>query len=407
MNTLETDPAPATTTATPTESKREPENSAPQPVHRVPLGRIAVILGVLVIVGVIAGFIPRLRQRSEAQNDIATLAATTVTVVSPEPGKANDGLVLPAEVQPMLQASIFARVSGYLKKWNVDIGARVTAGQVLAEIDTPALDRQLDQARAQLGVAQANLNLAKITDARWQSLLASKTVSKQEADEKSAAVAVDVATVEAERANVHRLEETQGFQRVLAPFAGIITVRNVDIGDLISNGGTRELFHLAQTEALRVYVRVPQTQAADIRTGQTAEVLIPELPGETFPAKVTTTSEAMSTTSRTLLTELQVDNSKGRIRIGSYAQVRFASITAAPALTLPASALLFRAQGLQVGVVNAQGLVELRKIELGRDFGQRVEVLSGVTAADNVIATPFDSLVSGMTVRVASSSKPQ
>ena len=261
--------------------------------------------------------------------------------------------MLPAEVQPMLQASIFARVSGYLKKWNVDIGARVAAGQVLAEIDTPEIDQQLDQARAQLGVAQANLKLAKITDARWQTLLPSKTVSKQEADEKSAAVAVNAATVEAERANVRRLEETQGFQRVLAPFAGIITARNVDVGDLISIGGGRELFHLAQTEALRVYVRVPQTQAADIRTGQTAEVLIPELPNEPFPAKVVTNSEAMSATSRTLLTQLQVDNSKGRIRIGSYAQVRFASVTAAPALTLPSSVLLFRAEGLQVGVVNA------------------------------------------------------
>ena len=401
MNTSETISAPEA-------PKAAPESGVPpQPIHRVRLGRIAFILAVLILVGAVAGFIPRLRQRSEAQNDVATLAATTVTVVSAEPGKASDGLVLPAEVQPMLQASIFARVSGYLKKWNVDIGARVTAGQVLAEIDTPEIDQQLDQARAQLGVAQANLNLAKITDARWQTLLASKTVSKQEADEKSAAVAVNAASVEAERANVRRLEETQGFQRVLAPFAGIITARNVDIGDLISNGGARELFHLAQTEALRVYVRVPQTQAADIRTGQTAEVLVPELPEEPIPAKVVTTSEAVSATSRTLLTELQADNSKGRIRIGSYAQVRFASITAAPALTLPSSVLLFRAQGLQVGVVNAQGLVELRKVELGRDFGQRVEILSGVTAADKVIATPFDSLVSGMTVRVANASEAQ
>jgi len=184
-------------------------------------------------------------------------------------------------------------------------------------------------------------------------------------------------------------------------------VRNVDIGDLISVGGASELFHISQTESLRVYVRVPQTQAADIRTGQTAELLIPELPNEPFPARVVTTSEAVSATSRTLLTELQADNAKGRIRIGSYAQVRFASITATPALTLPASVLLFRAQGLQVGVVNAQGLVELRKVELGRDFGQRVEILSGVTAADKVIATPFDSLVSGMTVRVAQAATPQ
>ncbi|MEA3209438.1 MAG: hypothetical protein QOE70_2495 [Chthoniobacter sp.] len=401
MNTLETKP---TLTAAPAE---QPDYSTPQPIHSVPLGRIALILAVLILVGAVAGFIPRLLQRHAAQNDIAPLATTTVTVVSPEPGKADDGLVLPAEVQPLLQASIFARVSGYLKKWNVDIGARVTAGQVLAEIDTPEIDRELEQARAQLGVAQANLNLAKITDARWQMMLASRTVSKQEADEKSAAAKVDVANVEAAQANVRRLEETQGFQRVLAPFAGIITARNVDIGDLVSVGGTRELFHLAQTDALRVYVRVPQTQAADIRPGQTAELLIPELPGEALPAKVVTTSEAVSNTSRTLLTELQADNTKGRIRIGSYAQVRFASITAAPALTLPSSVLLFRAQGLQVGVVNAQGLVELRNVELGRDFGQCVEILSGVTATDKVIATPFDSLVSGMTVRVAPPAKPQ
>ena len=400
MNTM-------TTISAPAEPKAAPESSAPQPRHGVPLGRIAFILAVLILVGAVAGFIPRLRQRSEAQNDIATLAATTVALVSPEPGKASDGLVLPAEVQPMTQASIFARVSGYLKKWNVDIGARVTAGQVLAEIDTPEIDQQLDQARSQLGVAEANLKLAQISDTRWQTLLQSNTVSKQEADEKSAAAAVNAASVEAEQANVRRLEETQGFQRVVAPFAGTITARNVDIGDLISIGGSRELFHLAQTETLRVYVQVPQTQAAGIRTGQTAEVLIPELPNEPFPAIVVTNSEAMSATSRTLLTELQVDNSKGRIRIGSYAQVRFGSVAAAPALTLPSSALIFRSEGLQVGVVDAQGVVELRKVELGRDFGQRVEILSGVTAADRVIATPSDSLVSGMTVRVAPSAKPQ
>jgi RND family efflux transporter MFP subunit len=400
MNTLETKPAPA-------EPVVAPEGDAPPPVQRVPLRRVAIILAILIVIGAIAGFIPRVLQRRQAQNDIAPLATTTVTLVSPEPGKASDGLVLPADVQPMLQASIFARVGGYLKKWNVDIGAHVTAGQVLAEIDTPEIDQQLDQARAQLSVSQANLNLAQITNARWQTLLASKTVSKQEADEKSASVAVNAATVEAARANLRRLEETQAFQRVVAPFDGIITARNVDIGDLISNGGGRELFHLAQMETLRIYVRVPQTQAADIRPGQPAEVLIPELSGEAFPAKVTTTSEAVSNTSRTLLTELQADNSQGRIRIGSYAQVRFASITAAPELTLPASALLFRAEGLQVGVVNAQGIVELRKVELGRDFGQRVEILSGVTAADKVIATPFDSLVSGMTVRVASAAEAQ
>lgn len=398
MKASETNPEPAPVNEP--DSGESPNSSQPQ-IHRVRLGRAAVLISVLVVIGAVAGFIPRWHQRQIAQDDISALATTTVMLVSPEPGKADDGLVLPAEVQPLLQASIFARVSGYLKKWNVDIGAHVTAGQVLAEIDTPELDRQLEQARAQLGVAEANLKLAKTTDVRWQTLLRSSTVSKQDADEKSAAAAVDAAALEAARATVRQFEETQAFQRVIAPFDGVITARNVDIGDLISNGGGRELFHLAQVEKLRVYVRVPQTQAADIHQGQSAELLIPEFHGESFAAKVTTTSEAVSATSRTLLTELQADNPSGRVRVGSYAQVRFASVTGAPALTLPSSALLFRAEGLQVGVVNDQGIVELRKVELGRDFGPRVEILSGVTATDKVIAAPFDSLVNGQMVRIA------
>jgi membrane fusion protein (multidrug efflux system) len=394
MNTLKANPAPMAEPASP---QPAPENGASRPR----LGRIAFVLATLILIGAVAGFVPRMRQRQIAEDDIADLAATTVTLVSPEPGKGDTGLILPAEVQPFLQASIFAQVSGYLKKWNVDIGARVTAGQLLAEIDTPGLDQQLDQARAQLVVAQANLKLAQITDARWQMLLHRDTVSKQDADEKSATAAVTAASVEAERANVRRLEETQRFQRIVAPFAGIITARNVDIGDLVNSSGGRELFHLAQTEVLRVYVHVPQTQAADIRAGQTAEVLIPEFPDDPLPAKVVTTSEAVSATSRTLLTELRADNTDGRVRTGSYAQVRFATTTAVPALTLPASALLFRAEGLQVGVVDERGVVQLRKVVLGRDFGPRIEIIRGVTAADKVIAAPFDSLVNGMNVRIA------
>jgi membrane fusion protein (multidrug efflux system) len=402
MNTSEANP---TTVAAPAAPNVARESAAQQPRHGPPLGRVTFILVALMLVGAVAGFIPRLRQRHEAQNDVAALATATVTLVSPEPGQGDDGLLLPAEVEPLVQASIFAQVSGYLKKWNVDIGARVTAGQVLAEIDTPELDRQLEQARAQVEVARANLKLARITDARWQELLRTKVVSKQEADQTSATAAANQASFEAAGANVRQLEENQAFQHVVAPFDGVITVRNVDIGDLISNGGSRELFHIAQIKKLRVYVRVPQTQAADIHPGQDAEVLIPELPDEHFPAKVVTTSEAVYANSRTLLTELQLDNPNGRIRTGSYAQVRFASIAAVPALTLPASALLFRAQGLQVGVVNERGVVELRKVKLGRDFGQRVEILGGITAADKVIASPSDSLVSGMIVRAAASAK--
>jgi RND family efflux transporter MFP subunit len=373
------------------------------PKRKVRLGLICVVLVVLIAIGLVAGFLPRMHQKDEAQKDMTDLAETSVALISPEPGKKEDGLILPAEVSPILQSSIFARVDGYLKKWQVDIGSHVKAGDVLAEIETPEADRALEQARAQLGVAEVNLKLAQTTDTRWQVLLKANAVPKQEADEKTAAVDVAKATVTAEQANVHRLEELQGFQKVVAPFDGIITVRNVDMGDLISAGSGRELFHLAQTQTLRVYVRVPQTQAAGIVNGQTADLLIPELPDEKFPAKVTTTSESMSVTSRTLLTELQVDNSKGLVRVGSYAQVRFASVAKAASLTLPSSTLIFRTEGLQLAVVNPQGVVELRKIEIGRDFGQRVEILSGVTASDRIIASPFDSLVNGMTVRIADS----
>lgn len=376
----------------------EAENASPsgRPVR---LGLISLVLVILLAGGLIAGFLPRLHQREQTLKDRDELAETTVAVISPEPGKKEDGLVLPAEVTPILQASIYARVNGYLKKWQVDIGARVKAGDVLAEIETPETDRALDQARAQLGVAEVNLKLAQTTDLRWQSLLRISAVSKQEADEKTSAVGVAQATLESERANVHRLEELQGFQKVVAPFDGIITVRNVDIGDLINAGSGRELFHLAQTQTLRVYVRVPQTQAMGIVNGQEAELLIPELPGEMFPAKVITTSESMSATSRTLLTQLQVDNSKGLVRVGSYAQIRFASVAKAPVMTLPSSTLIFRTEGLQVAAVDDKGVVDLRKVEIGRDFGERVEVLSGVAASDRIIAAPFDSLVKGMTVR--------
>lgn len=378
-------------------------DAPPAPRRPVRLGLISLVLIVLIVVGAIAGVLPRLRQREETRQDTAELAETTVALISPQPGKKEDGLILPSEVTPVLQASIYARVNGYLKRWKVDIGARVKAGDVLAEIETPETDRALDQARAVLGVAEVNLKLAQTTDLRWQGLLKVNAVPKQEADEKTAAVDVAKASLEAERANVRRLEELQGFQKVVAPFEGIITSRNVDIGDLINAGSGRELFHLAQTEKLRIYVRVPQSQAMGISVGQEADLLIPELPGEKFAAKVSTTSESISTTSRTLLTELQVENPKGLIRTGSYAQVRFASVSKAPVLTVPSNTLIFRTEGLQLAAVDGDGIVHLKKIETGRDFGQRVEVLSGVTATDRIIASPFDSLVEGMKVRVAES----
>ncbi len=353
--------------------------------------------------GFLAGMAPRWHQRGVALADTRELAVQTVSVTSPAPGHANDELVLPAEVKPWLEASIYARANGYLKRWLVDIGAHVETGQLLAEIDTPELNQQLEQAQAQLTLAQANLDLAKTTDLRWQELLKTSSVSEQEAAEKAAARATAAANVEAVRAEVRRLKELQGFQRVLAPFAGTITLRNTDIGDLISAGSGRELFHLAQTRTLRVYVRVPETAASGISTGQAAQLVIPERPGQVFPAKVITTSEAMSAASRTLLTELQVDNSAGQILADTYAEVRFQDPQADSPLTLPSNTLLFRAQGLQVGIVRPDNSVELRKVEVGRDFGQSVEILGGVNRSDRIILNPSDSLNDGSKVRVLAS----
>ena len=384
--------------AEPGASTRDTHLLPPRP--QVKLARIAVILAVLISSAAVAGFMPRWRQQDETKKENVELSESTVALVSPRPGEASAGVILPAEVQPWLQASIFARVSGYLKRWNVDIGAHVEAGQVLAEIDTPEIDQQLDQARAQLNVAEANLKLAQVTDVRWQTLLKSAAVSRQDADTKAAASIVAAATVESERANVRRLEKTQAFQKVIAPFAGTVTVRNVDIGDLIPAGSGRELFHVAQSQSLRLYVRVPQSMSPDIRIGQSAQLLIPELPDASFSAKVVTTSDSISATSRTLLVQLQAGNPLDQIRIGSYCRVRFASTGTALALTLPASALMFRSNGLQVGVVSDTGVVTLRNVVLGRDFGRSVEVLSGVSESDRIIATPSDSLIDGMSVHV-------
>ena len=390
-----------TQTQSPKGSVPAPSMSPPATASPINLSRVATVVGVLVVLGLIVGFIPRWRQRNLVRAETVELATPSVAVVLPKPSQAAAGLVLPAEVRPWLEAPIYSRANGYLKRWLVDIGAHVEAGQLLAEVDTPELDQQLEQARAQLAESEAALALAKTTAERWADLLKTASVSEQENAEKQADYKLKTATVEADRANVHRLEELQSFERILAPFAGTITARSTDVGDLITAGSGRELFHLAQTQTLRVYVRVPQSVARDITTGQLAELLIPEMPGKKFSATVTSTSGAMSTDSRTLLTVLQVDNSKDEILPGSYAQVRFLDPRVNTVLTLPSNTLLFRAEGLQVGVVGTDNKVDLRALEIGRDFGETVEVLAGVTSSDRVIINPSDSLVSGITVRIA------
>jgi RND family efflux transporter MFP subunit len=365
------------------------------------LRHAAIVAAVLIVIGTLAGLIPRSLHRNALRAETKELAIQTVSVVSPVPGKTAAGLTLPAEAKALVEAPIYARTSGYLKRYLVDIGAQVKAGDLLAEIDTPELNQELAQSRAQLAQADAALVLARTTAARWADLVKTSSVSEQEAAEKKADLELKSATVEAARASVRRLEDLQSFERVTAPFAGTIIARGTDVGQLVAASNGKELFHLAQTGTLRVYVRVPQAAAQGVAPGQMAELTIPELPGRVFPAKVVRTSGAMSADSRTLLAELEVDNSRGEILAGTYVQVRLADAKLDPTSTLPANTLLFRAEGPQVGVVGADGKVELRAVTLGRDFGPTVEIVGGVGPTDRVILNPADSLVGGTTVRVA------
>ncbi len=375
-----------------------PPAAAPPPVR---LTRIGLVVIVLVLIGLVIGLVPRWLARHKLIAETRTDAVVTVDVVSPTVSKADLGTPLPAEVQAFMEASIHARASGYLKSWLVDIGAVVTNGQLLAEIDTPELDQQLAQAKAQLDQANAALALAKITADRWTDLLKTASVSEQETAEKTSDLALKQADVAAAKANVRRLEDLKSFDRVTALFDGTVTVRNTDIGQLIAADSGPELFHLAQIDPLRVYVRVPQPMIHAIAPGQAAELTFQELPGKIFTATVTSTAGAVDASSRTLLVELQVPNPHGEILAGSYAQARFTQSVAPNGLTISDNVLIFRAQGMQAAVVGPDNKVQLRSLKLGRDFGNTVEILSGLATTDRVILNPPDAIADGMTVQVA------
>ena len=364
--------------------------------------RLIFITVILLASAFVIGLVPRLRERRTVAADTRELAQPIVAVVAPAPAKAGAPLVLSGELKPVTEASINARVNGYVRRWLVELGAQVTAGQLLAELDTPDTDRELSQARAQLRQAEAARDLATTTAKRWKEMLVAKTVSAQETDEKAGDLSLKNATVEAARANVQRLEQVAGFAKITAPFAGTITARSLDVGQLINPADNRELFHLAQSDKLRVFVRVPQNYARHTAAGQTAELTLPELPGKKFEAQVVRTAGALDAATRTLLTELEVDNSKGEILAGSYAQVRLAEATTEPVLTLPANAILFRAEGPQVAVVTGDRIA-LRTVTLGRDFGSAVEVRDGVGASDRIVVNPSDALTEGTPVRVVES----
>jgi RND family efflux transporter MFP subunit len=374
--------------------------------HNALKRRIRVVLWVLLALAVILaiwGITSRLIERSELRKRTAQDARLAVVTAKPQLSGAGDELVLPGVVQAFVEAAIYARTSGYLKSWYTDIGTRVKKGQLLAEIETPEVDRQLGQARADLNTALANLALSRTTNARWKVLLATHSVSQQDADEKAGDEAAKDATAKAAQQNVARLEDLESFKRVLAPFDGVITARNTDIGALINAGqspGTA-LFRVADTAKLRIYAQVPEAYAASTTTGLKAELHFVEHPGKAYEAEAVRTSNALDPSARTLQVELQLDNQQGEVFPGAYAEVHFKLPSSAQTLRLPANTVLFRAAGLQVATVDGSGKIKLKNIMQGRDFGKTVEVLDGVDQNDAVVVNPPDSITDGVAVRIA------
>ncbi len=361
--------------------------------------RIALIGVAIALLLVGLGVFTRLQAESRLRDSTEESAVLTVVAASPSAAPANEELVLPGNVQAFAEAPIYARTSGYLKRWLVDIGGKVKKGELLAEIDSPEVDQQLDQAKADLASAEANYALAKTSSVRWQKLLESQSVSSQEADEKSGDASAKQAMVASAKANLQRLRELQGFEKVTAPFAGVVTARNTDVGALIGTGG-RELFRVAASQTLRVYIQAPQGYAPLIKVGMPAQLRFSERPGREFAGKLVRTADAIDPVSRTLLVEIAVDNPNGELLAGSYAEVHL-QLPSRTGLRVPVNTLLFRAEGLQVAVVDAQGHIHLKPIVLGRDLGSEVEVASGLSAADKVVLNPPDSIAQDQVVHIA------
>jgi RND family efflux transporter MFP subunit len=363
---------------------------------------LALVIAVLLVV---FGILPRIQARTALRQETMRMAVPTVAVVQAKRSAPAQEIVLPANVQAFSDAPIYARTNGYLRRWYVDIGSHVQAGQLLAEIDTPEVTQQLRQARADLATAQANLNLSKITADRYAGLLMTESVSKQESDNAAGDYEAKGAALQSAQANVKRLEELQSFQRIYAPFSGVITARNTDVGALInsgSSGGTgNELFHIAQPDKLRVYVSVPQIYSQAAKPGITADLTLAEFPGRRFQGKLVRTANAIDPTSRTLLVEIAVDNPTGQLFTGSYAEVHFKLPTPTSSLILPVNTLLFRSEGLRIATVGPDQRVQLKQITLGHDFGSEVEVVAGLNGDESVIINPPDSVTEGETVRIA------
>lgn len=404
-----------------------PRADRPQPPSRITMGALSLTGVVLVVVAFFAGYLPHRKREAmlvaEAKSATESLPTVTVVQVVPSPGKVS--LVLPGSIQAVTEAPVLARASGYIRKRYVDIGDRVTAGQLLAEIEAPELDAQVKQAKSAARQAQSSLEqalanveqgktnqeLARVTAERWSNLEKKGVVSRQENDTYQAQYQAQTANVQSlekavaalrdaalgAEANVARLVELQGYKLVRAPFAGVITLRNVDVGALITESNTL-LFRIAQTNVLRTYVNVPQADADSVRVGQTALVMISELPGRQFTGTVTRTSNALDPATRTLLTEVQVPNQAGSLLPGMYSQVDLTTPRKDPPLMIPGDTLVVRPDGTQVATITPSHTIHFQRIELGRDYGDRIEVLSGVQAGQQVVVNPGDVVREGAKV---------
>jgi len=392
------------------EYKNELSDSELAAAHfRTPLKRrrfsrrwwVLVPLLVLCVVTFYFGIQPRLDARADLKKETATHAVTSVSVTKPKTASGSQELVLPGNLQAYSDTAIYARTTGYLKRWYADIGKKVKAGELLAEIDAPELDDQLQQARADYATAEANYKFAQSTAARWEALLKTDSVSKQEADEKRNDAAARKANLEAARYSVLRLEKLQAYKKIYAPFEGVITARNVDVGSLIDAGSApaKELFHIASTKRMRVFVNVPQAYAREVNAGMTAELTLAEFPGQRFKGTFARSSQSIDAATRTLLSEVDIENEKGELLPGSYAQVHLKLSSEHAALIVPVNTLLFRPEGVMVAIVQGDKAV-LTPIKIGKDYGSEVEVVSGLAATDLVVLNPSDSLVSGAQVKV-------
>jgi RND family efflux transporter MFP subunit len=369
----------------------------------------------LVIVGIVAGILVfEIQSRITSEQALRALtvqmAEPSVSVVRPKPTAPAQEIILPGNIQPFISSPIYARTDGYLKKWYFDIGARVKAGQLLAVIETPEVDQQLAQARSTLATAQANLELAKITMDRYEALLKKHAVAQQDRDNAVGNYNANTAIVEADNANVQRYQALVSFEKVYAPFDGVITARNTDIGDLINSGSSTapktDLFHISQPGTLRVYVNVPEEYSRGMIPGKTAsEIVLAEFPGRRFPGKLVRTADAINVSTRTLLAEIDVANPAGTLLTGSYAEVHLQIPGQGSTYLLPVNTLIFRSEGLQVAVVK-DGKVALTNVTPGHDFGAEIEIVAGLKANDQVVLNPPDSIVSGQAVQVVQAMLP-